>query len=43
MPDLATKGAKEFFRHGLTMDTPGGVDFARNIHAVLNSSKEMRL
>ena len=42
-PDLATKGAKEFFRHGLTMDTPGGVDFARNIHAVLNSSKEMRL
>ncbi len=42
MPDLATKGAKEFFRHGLTMDTPGGVDFARNIHAVLNSSKEMR-
>ena len=24
MPDLATKGAKEFFRHGLTMDTPGG-------------------
>ena len=43
MPDLATKGAKEFFRHGLNMDTPGGVDFARNIHAVLNSSKEMRL
>lgn len=43
MPDLATKGAKEFFRHGLTMDTPGGIDFARNIHAVLNSSKEMRL
>jgi enoyl-CoA hydratase len=42
MPDLAIKGAKEFFRHGLTMDTPGGVDFARNIHAVLNSSKEMR-
>src|SRR4029078_2213319 len=42
MPDLATKGAKEFFRHDLTMDTPGGVDFARNIHAVLNSSKEMR-
>jgi enoyl-CoA hydratase len=42
MPDLATKGAKEFFRHGLTMDTPGGIDFARNIHAVLNSSKEMR-
>src|SRR4030095_15232409 len=39
MPDLATKGAKEFFRHGLTMDTPGGIDFARNIHAVLNSSK----
>ena len=43
MPDLATKGAKEFFRHGLTMDTPGGIDYARNIHAVLNSSKEMRL
>lgn len=42
MPDLATKGAKEFFRHGLTMDTPGGIDYARNIHAVLNSSKEMR-
>lgn len=41
-PDVATRGAKEFFRHGLTMDTPGGVDFARNIHAVLNSSKEMR-
>lgn len=42
MPDLATRGAKEFFRHGLSMDTPGGIDFARNIHAVLNSSKEMR-
>jgi enoyl-CoA hydratase len=42
MPDIATKGAKEFFRHGLTMDTPGGIDYARNIHAVLNSSKEMR-
>ena len=41
-PEIATASAKEFLRRALTMDVPSAVDFARNIHAVINSSSEMR-
>jgi enoyl-CoA hydratase len=41
-PAIATDSAKEFLRRALTMDVPSAVDFARNIHAVINSSSEMR-
>jgi enoyl-CoA hydratase/carnithine racemase len=41
-PNLATEGAKEFFRRAFTMDVPSAIDYARNIHAVVNSSSEMR-
>lgn len=41
-PEIATQSAKEFLRRAFTMDVPSAVDFARNIHAVINSSSEMR-
>jgi enoyl-CoA hydratase len=41
-PAIATDGTKEFLRRAFTMDVPSAVDFARNIHAVNNSSSEMR-
>ena len=41
-PAIATDSAKEFLRRAFTMDVPSAVDFARNIHAVINSSSEMR-
>ncbi len=41
-PAIATDGTKEFLRRAFTMDVPSAVDFARNIHAVINSSSEMR-
>jgi enoyl-CoA hydratase len=41
-PAIATESAKEFLRRAFTMDVPSAVDFARNIHAVINSSSEMR-
>ncbi|HZO44658.1 MAG TPA: enoyl-CoA hydratase/isomerase family protein [Xanthobacteraceae bacterium] len=40
-PKLATDNAKEYLRRAFTMDVPSAVDYARNIHAVINSSKEM--
>jgi enoyl-CoA hydratase len=41
-PNPATEGAKEFLRRALTMDVPSAIDYARNIHATVNSSSEMR-
>ena len=41
-PAPATEGTKEYLRRALGMTTPDAVDFARNIHAVINSSSEMR-
>jgi enoyl-CoA hydratase len=41
-PAPAVGGVKEYLRHAMTMDTPAAVDFARNLHAVVNSSSEMR-
>ena len=41
-PAVATNGVKEYLRHAMTMDVPSAVDLARNLHAVVNSSSEMR-
>jgi enoyl-CoA hydratase len=41
-PAVATEGVKDYMRHALTMDVPAAVDFARNLHAVVNSSSEIR-
>ena len=41
-PPIAVAGVKEFTRVAYDMPTPGAVDYARNLHALLNSSSEMR-
>jgi len=41
-PRPATLAAKEYARAALSMDLQGAVDFARNLHATVNSSGEMR-
>lgn len=41
-PQPALRGVKEYVRSGPSMDTQGAVDFARNLHAVVNSSSKMR-
>jgi enoyl-CoA hydratase len=41
-PPPAIRGVKEYVRTAFSMHTEGAVDFARNIHAVINSSSEMR-
>ena len=41
-PRPAVLGAKEYARSAFTMDIHGAVDFARNLHATINSSSEMR-
>ena len=41
-PPPAVRGAKEYARSAFTMDIHGAVDFARNLHATINSSSEMR-
>jgi enoyl-CoA hydratase len=41
-PRPATEGVKEYLRTAMSMDVQGAVDFARNIHATINSSSEMR-
>jgi hypothetical protein len=41
-PAVATNGVKEYLRHAMTMDVPSAVDLARNLHAVVNSSSEMK-
>lgn len=41
-PRVAVMGAKEYARSAFTMDIHGAVDFARNLHATVNSSSQMR-
>ena len=41
-PPPASTGVKEYLRRAMQMDTTSAVDFARNIHAVINSSSEMK-
>lgn len=41
-PAIATDGVKDYLRHALTMDVPAAIDYARNLHAVVNSSREIR-
>ena len=41
-PAVAVHGVKEYVRTAFSMSTEGAIDYARNIHAVINSSSEMR-
>jgi enoyl-CoA hydratase len=41
-PAVATEGVKDYLRRAMTMDVPAAVDYARNLHAVVNSSSEIR-
>ncbi len=41
-PRPATLAVKEYARAALSMDLQGAVDFARNLHATVNSSSEMK-
>ncbi len=41
-PPIATEGVKEYVSRAMDMDTASAVDFARNLHAVLNSSREIK-
>ncbi|MGE3709027.1 MAG: enoyl-CoA hydratase/isomerase family protein [Hyphomicrobiaceae bacterium] len=41
-PPIAAEGVKDFLRRAMTMDTPSAIDYARNLHAVVNSSNEMK-
>jgi enoyl-CoA hydratase len=40
-PRPARVGCKDYARAALDMDVAGAVEFARSIHAVINSSSEM--
>src|SRR5436190_5186025 len=40
-PRPARVGCKDYARTALDMDTSGAIDYARSIHAVINSSSEM--
>jgi enoyl-CoA hydratase len=41
-PPIATEGVKDYLRHAMTMDVPAAIDYARNLHAVVNASREIR-
>ncbi len=41
-PPIAARGVKEFTRVAYDMPIAGAVDYARNLHALLNASSEMR-
>ncbi len=41
-PRPANRAVKEYARVALTMDIQGAIDFARNLHATVNSSSGMR-
>jgi len=41
-PSIAIRGAKEYMRTAADMPVNGAVDFARNLHATINSSHRMR-
>ena len=40
-PRPARTGCKDYARAALDMDVAGAIEFARSIHAVINSSSEM--
>jgi enoyl-CoA hydratase len=40
-PSIAIRGVKEYVRMAPDMSAAGAVDFARNLHATINSSSEM--
>jgi len=40
-PRPARVGCKDYARTALDMDVTGAIDYARSIHAVINSSSEM--
>jgi len=40
-PRPARVGCKDYARAALDMDVTGAIEYARNIHAVINSSSEM--
>ena len=41
-PSIATEGVKEYVSRAMDMDIHGAVDFARNLHATINASSEMK-
>ena len=41
-PAIATEGVKEYVSRAMDMDIQGAVDFARNLHATINASSEMK-
>ena len=41
-PAPATLGVKAYLKTAMQMDVQGAVDYARNIHATINSSSEMK-
>jgi enoyl-CoA hydratase/carnithine racemase len=41
-PPIAARGVKEFTRVAYDMPVAGAVDYARNLHSLLNTSSEMR-
>jgi enoyl-CoA hydratase len=41
-PRPAQRAVKEYAAVAFDMSTPGAVDFARNLHATINSSSEMK-
>src|SRR5579862_3771981 len=41
-PPIAVKGVKEFTRVAYDMPVAGAVDYARNLHSLLNTASEMR-
>jgi enoyl-CoA hydratase/carnithine racemase len=42
MPAVALNGVKEFLRSATNMPVEGAIELARNLHAVINASAEMR-
>jgi enoyl-CoA hydratase len=40
-PPPAAEGVKEYLRVALTMDGPGSIEYARSLHATVNTSAEM--
>jgi enoyl-CoA hydratase/carnithine racemase len=41
-PSIALRAAKEYIRSGPDMPTAGAIEYARNLHAVINSAAEIR-
>jgi enoyl-CoA hydratase len=41
-PSISLRSAKEYIRTGPDMPVAGAVEYARNLHAVINSAAEIR-